>query len=341
MSQLPLRQQVSLQSCNTLAIDACARYLLEVTEPGQIPAAVAFAKQQQLPLLVLGGGSNVVLSRDFPGVVLRMALRGIDVIDTGHDDIVLDVAAGENWHQLVEYCLQQGCHGLENLALIPGTAGAAPIQNIGAYGVELESLLESVSGWDIAAGEWRTLSAAECRFGYRDSIFKGELRDRFIITAIRLRLKRSFQPQLHYRALADYLQQAGIAQPTPQQLVQAVIDVRRSKLPDPALTPNAGSFFKNPVVSAEQYAELVERFPQLVSFPQPDGGYKLAAGWLLEQAGWKGAQRGAVGVHDRQSLVLVNRDGGSGTELLALAEAIRQDVRERFGVELEIEPRVY
>ncbi len=207
--------------------------------------------------------------------------------------------------------------------------------------MELARCLDSVTGWDIAAGEWRTLSGPECHFGYRDSVFKHRLRDRFVITGVRLRLSRTPAPCTDYRALQTRLQELGIVDPTPEQVARAVMDVRRSKLPDPATVPNVGSFFQNPVVTAACHERLLERWPALVSYPQTDGRYKLAAGWLVEQAGWKGRGHGPVGVHEHQSLVLVNRGGASGADILALAEQIVQDVREQFGVSLTIEPRVY
>lgn len=351
---LAVSEFAPLHELNTLAIDVSARYFLTISELEHIPQAVLFAQQKRLPLMVLGAGSNVVFSADFPGVVAHMALRGIEVeINSNHEfesaqpaNVVVNAAAGENWHQLVQQCLQRGFYGLENLALIPGTAGAAPIQNIGAYGIELNQLLQSVTGWDLTQQKWRVISATECEFGYRDSIFKQALKDKFIISSIALGLSTRPNPICHYSALADQLAMQGIDQPTPQQIAAAVMDVRRSKLPDPAQIPNAGSFFKNPVIGKQQFDQLALRYPGLVSYPQPSGNYKLAAGWLVEQAGWKGVNRksndlGQVGVHHRQALVLVNHGSASGADILSLAAAIQRDVSEKFGVELDIEPRVY
>ena len=343
MSELPFRQQVSLKSCNTLAIDVRARYLLQVCAPEQIPAAVAFAGERQLPLLVLGGGSNVVLSGDFPGVVLQIALRGIEVEDAGNGaDILLRVAGGENWHQLVEYCLQQGYHGLENLALIPGTAGAAPIQNIGAYGVELSRFLHAVRGVKIDGNRALELSAEQCEPGYRDSVFKHALRDNFIVTEVVLKLHGSCVPAIDYPALREQLQ----VQPPLEgesdalRIERAVRAIRRSKLPDPARWPNAGSFFKNPVIPPEQFAALRQRYPDLPHYAAA-GGVKIPAAWLIERCGWKGRRLGSVGVHDRQALVLIHYGGGDAGELLALAGQIQRDVTQRYGVALELEPGVY
>lgn len=337
---LAVRERVSLQSYNTLAIAAQCGYLIEVSELEQLPQALDFARRHQLPRLILGGGSNIVLADDFPGVVIHMVLRGINV-DVQGDTVLLDIAAGENWHDLVCWCLQQGYYGLENLALIPGTVGAAPIQNIGAYGVELQHLLDSVTGWDCEQESWQTLTNTQCEFGYRDSVFKHALKDRFIITSVRLRLSLKANTRLNYQILSDYLAERQITTPTPEQVADAVIAIRQSKLPDPATLPNAGSFFKNPVISVAAFERLQQQFPSLVYYPQADGRFKLAAGWLVEQTGWKGRSLGQVGVHEQQALVLINPGQGTGQDILQLASAIQQDVYEQFAIELEIEPRVY
>ena len=333
-------ENVSLKAFNTLAVEAEAEWFAELRDLSQLPELVDFARQNRLPLTVLGGGSNVVLPGTIPGLVIRMATTGISVVTEG-DDVLLTVAAGENWHQLVCWSLQQGYFGLENLALIPGSVGAAPVQNIGAYGVELASRLYSVTGLDLETGTYRTLFHAECQFGYRDSLFKRELKGKFIITSVVLRLSLKPEVCVDYPALKAMLEQQGFGHPTPQQVADAVIAVRRSKLPDPQQLPNAGSFFKNPIVSSTQYRALVNEFPELIGYSQSNGQYKLAAGWLVEQAGWKGRSFGEVAVHDRQALVLVNPGSGSGAHILQLAAAIQNDVQQQFGVSLEIEPVIY
>ncbi len=290
--------------------------------------------------MVLGGGSNVVLPPKLNALVVKVALSGIDVEESG-DDVLLTVSAGENWHGLVEFCLQHGYYGIENLALIPGTVGAAPIQNIGAYGVELESCFHALRGWDIQQQQWRRIDKADCQFGYRDSVFKHQLKDRFIITEVTLRLSRYAQFHTEYPALKQALSECAASELTPRAVADAVIAVRQSKLPDPGQLPNAGSFFKNPVVDVAKACQLKNDFPAMVQYPV-DGGYvKLAAGWLIDSCGWKGKSQGAIAVHQQQALVLVNRDGAQQGDVLALAEAIQADVRQRYGVELEIEPRVY
>ncbi len=336
---IALLEQVDLQPLNTLALPARARYFTRIETVEQLVEALAWAERKQLPRLILGGGSNIVLRGDFPGLVLQIALMGRQ--SNGEQ---VTVGAGENWHELVQWTLAQGLYGLENLTLIPGTAGAAPIQNIGAYGVELAERLVSVRGWSLMDGAERELSAADCGFGYRDSIFKRKLRDRFVITSITLQLGRQFQPVLHYPALRDAL----VANSVPDALAveAAVRGIRQSRLPDPVALPNAGSFFKNPVVSRNQFERLQARYPDLPQFPAPDG-IKLPAAWLVDRSGWKGRRLGPVGVHAQQAIVLIHYlDGavagqGDGEALLQLAAAIQADVRQRFDVALELEPTVH
>lgn len=359
---MQVREQVDLRPLNTLALPARARYFCAVEDVETLRAAIAWARARQLPLLVLGGGSNVVLAGDWPGLVLAIALRGRRVEHCGGGARVT-VGAGENWHALVQWCLQQQLYGLENLTLIPGTAGAAPIQNIGAYGVELADSLDVVRGWSLDDDCERELSAAQCQLGYRDSIFKGALRGRFIVTEIVLRLATTFAPVLAYPALHAAL--AGTVAPTAAQVERAVREIRQSRLPDPEQLPNAGSFFKNPVIAAAQFETLRSAHPQIPHYAAADG-VKIPAAWLVEQCGWKGRRVGRVGVHAQQALVLVHyadsgitagkADGGddhlrngnaaatvvnAGAELLALAAAITAAVHTRFGIALELEPTVY
>ncbi|WP_370462561.1 UDP-N-acetylmuramate dehydrogenase [Pseudomaricurvus sp. HS19] len=342
-----LQQDVDLGGLNTLAIPARARYLARVTCVDELQALLQWRRQyeceqqRELPLLILGGGSNLVLSSDFPGLVISMGILGREVLGEDESSVLLRAGGGENWHQWVQYCVESGYFGLENLGLIPGTVGAAPIQNIGAYGVELESCFESLTAVEVSSGRVVTFDGSACRFGYRDSVFKQELRDQFIITSVTLRLHRNPDVRADYPALQQYLSELGAGQPSPQQLFEAVCAIRSSKLPDPAQVPNAGSFFKNPLVSSEQFEQLREEYTDIVGYPQSGGQVKLAAGWLIDRAGWKGHSEDGVGVHDKQALVLVNPGHASGSRLLQLAQRIRDDIRQRFGVELEIEPRVY
>lgn len=335
---LEIQENVSLQGFNTLALNVSARYICEINTAEQIPAAFEFADQHQLPVLILGGGSNVVITGNFSGLVVKMSLSGIDINEQG-DTVFVTAEAGENWHHLVTECLHSGYYGIENLALIPGSVGAAPIQNIGAYGVELSDVLQSVSGWDRRNKKWGQLDKNQCGLAYRDSVFKRQQKDNFVITTVTLKLSKQASTKNSYQALQKSLQQQAISQPTPQQIADTVIAVRRRKLPDPAELANVGSFFKNPVVSEEQAEQLLSDFPDMVQYPQDDG-VKLAAGWLLEQAGWKGKRMGAVGMHDQQSLVLINYDQGNGDDVIELANAIKNDILDTFGVQLTIEPTV-
>ncbi|MGF6263536.1 UDP-N-acetylmuramate dehydrogenase [Paraburkholderia youngii] len=339
----------SLKAHNTFGFDVRAQFACLIEREEQLPTAVRDPRVAGLPRLVLGGGSNVVLSGDFAGLVLLVALRGRRVVREDQHAWYVEAAGGEPWHEFVAWTLAQGMPGLENLALIPGTVGAAPIQNIGAYGLEMCERFASLRAIELATGNAVELDANACRFGYRDSFFKREGRERFVITSVTFRLPKAWQPRAGYADLARELAARGPAasqgkadgaapQPTAQAIFDAVVAVRRAKLPDPLELGNAGSFFKNPVIDAAQFEALKRREPEIVSYPQADGRVKLAAGWLIDRCGWKGRAMGAAAVHERQALVLVNRGGASGTEVLALARAIQHEVFEQFGVELEAEP---
>lgn len=346
-----------LQPYNTLGLTARApvSVLSDESELAEVCREVAACPASQAPF-ILGGGSNVVMEPCPQHRVLRVALRGVGLWRETATHWIVEAAAGESWHGFVSYCLAQGWAGLENLALIPGTVGAAPVQNIGAYGVELAERLHSVVAWDLRAGCACELSASDCGFAYRDSLFKQAGPGGWLITRVRVALPKRWSPRLGYPDLRRHplLQVGDPAQAqavvssaheddckkdlTPQRVFDAVCDIRRHKLPDPVVLGNAGSFFKNPMVPAAQAQRLQVRFPGLRMYPQPDGFVKLAAGWLIEQAGWKGRCLGPVGMHDRQSLVLVNHGGATADDVHALASAVQADVRQRFGVALEQEP---
>lgn len=336
-----IETDVDLQPLNTLAIAARAAYFARVESLEQLHEALAYARRKKLPILPLGGGSNIVLTGDFPGLVILIELHGLS-LDNSARGTCVQAAAGENWHQLVMHTVEQGFGGLENLALIPGKIGAAPIQNIGAYGVELRDTFAELQAMHVATGELHTFSRTDCQFGYRDSVFKRGARDQYIITRVCLQLPADWRAHLDYPALRQYFvereQDSGAL--TPAQVAQAVIEIRNSKLPSPDDIPNAGSFFKNPLVDADCYHSLKQTYPDLVAFAAGDR-WKLAAGWLIDRAGWRGARRSAVGVHDRQALVLVNPGHGSGAEVTGLAAEIAADIRAKFGVDLEPEPRYY
>jgi len=330
---------------NTFGFPVRARLACRIDHERDVMAALRDPRAAGQRILVLGGGSNVVFTRDFDGLALLVALRGKRVLhDDDNDDAFhyVEAAAGENWHEFVAWTLEKNLPGLENLALIPGTVGAAPVQNIGAYGLEMSARCASVRAIEMATGKVVEFNAPACRFGYRDSFFKQEGRDRFLIVSVTFRLPKQWTPQTGYAGLAHALAAQHHASantaPTAQEIFDAVVAVRRAKLPDPRTQGNAGSFFKNPVIDAAQFAALAAREPQIVSYPQADGRVKLAAGWLIDQCGWKGRTLGNAAVHDRQALVLVNRGGATGDDVLALAQAIRDDVKARFGVVLEQEP---
>jgi UDP-N-acetylmuramate dehydrogenase len=337
-SALPIKRDFSLRELNTFGIEARAQLYLPVASNDALLAVLRDPSLALLPRLVLGGGSNLLLTRDFPGLVLHMCTSDVALVgeDVGH--FYVKAAAGENWHRFVQWTLAQGMAGLENLSLIPGSVGAAPIQNIGAYGIELKDRFHALTAIDLQTGDTFVLDRAACQFGYRDSIFKRELRDRAVILDVTFALPKCWEPNLGYADVARELSTSGIDAPTAIQVSEAVIAIRRRKLPDPAQIGNAGSFFKNPLISRPQFEELRSKHPGIAHYVQDDGSIKLAAGWLIDQCGWKGKRLGAAGVYERQALVLVNHGGASGQEVFRLAAAIQDDVKSRFGVVLEPEP---
>lgn len=323
---------------NTLSLRSHAAALLAYQTQNQLSSISELADRHG-GVFVLGGGSNVVLPELVTQPVVKIESRGIRLLDETSTDWIVEAQAGECWHDFVAHCVAQGWAGLENLALIPGTVGAAPVQNIGAYGVELDQRFHSLSAWDLRGAQAVEMAARDCQFSYRNSIFKQAEAGRWLILAVRFHLPKSWMPVLDYPDLQRHpvLQAAGSAV-TPQQIFDAVCEIRRSKLPDPAVLGNAGSFFKNPLVSAQTLEIIRQTYPGAVAYPQADGQYKLAAGWLIDQAGWKGRRVGKVGVHDRQALVLVNYGGATAADIVQLAQAIKDDIAERFGVLLEQEP---
>ncbi len=341
MSLSPTVSAVDLSAMNSLGLACQAERVMDINDLSQLPALSALACLSA-PVVVLGGGSNLVLPARLERLVVRVQLKGIDLVEQRPDAWIVDVAAGENWHDFVTTSIRRGWDGLENLALIPGTVGAAPVQNIGAYGVELDSRIESVTAWNIPESRLVTFKREACGFKYRDSMFKRAGLGQWLIVRVRFCLPRPWQPVVGY---PDVLRHPALAGTAPeairaQQIYDAVYEIRRTKLPDPAVLGNAGSFFKNPVVSKSEFNALKLRFADIVSYPQADGGFKLAAGWLIERCGWKGKRQGRVGVHAGQALVLVNYGQATASELLDLAAAIKQSVLKEFGVALEIEPVV-
>ena len=336
---LNVEADVSLQPFNTFGVATRARYLAHAHDDAEVGEALQAAKRLQLPLLVIGGGSNLLLTGDVEALVLRMASRGLRIVSSQGDAVLVEAEAGEPWHPFVQWTLEQGLQGLENLSLIPGTVGAAPMQNVGAYGVEIKDVFAGLTALDRHTGELREFTLDECEFAYRDSRFKREA-GRWLILRVRFALTRAGALRLDYGPLRQRLAEQGVSEPTASDVSRAICSIRSEKLPDPAVLGNAGSFFKNPLVSADLAAQLRVEHADLVAYPQADGQVKLAAGWLIEKAGWKGFRDGDAGVHRQQALVLVNYGGATGAQLLALARRIQADIQARFGVSLEIEPNI-
>ncbi|WP_404941693.1 UDP-N-acetylmuramate dehydrogenase [Pseudomonas danubii] len=337
---LDIQSDVSLKPFNSFGVEVKAQRFAQAHSDDDVREALAYCADQQLPLLVIGGGSNLLLTTDIQALVLRMATRGIRLLSDDGQRAVVEAEAGETWHPFVQWTLDQGLSGLENLSLIPGTVGAAPMQNIGAYGVEIKDVFVGLTALDRQTGELRDFDLDQCQLAYRDSLFKHQA-GRWLILRVRFALNRVDHLHLEYGPVRQRLSEQGIEQPTARDVSRAICSIRSEKLPDPAVLGNAGSFFKNPVVSAVLAAQIKQSHPGLVGYPQADGQVKLAAGWLIEQAGWKGFRDADAGVHRLQSLVLVNYGTATGLQLLELARRIQRDIAERFGVELEMEPNLY
>jgi len=338
MGGYTLTENASLATLNTLRVAARASLLADIRDAAKLPELLDFPAVRRGRLLVLGEGSNMLFTGDFNGTVLLMSTRGVQVESDG-DGTRIAVAAGECWDDFVRWTLGQGYAGLENLILIPGTVGAAPIQNIGAYGCEVAEFVESVEAWDIRERRVVMLDHATCAFGYRDSLFKREP-GRYIVTAVRFVLPRSRPLRTDYAGIEDELRRMGVDKPAPFHVAEAVVHLRTHKLPDPAVIGNAGSFFKNPIVEAAVAAALISEYPEMAAWPQPDGRSKLSAGWMIEAAGFKGLREGDAGISNRHALVLVNHGHATGPQLWSLAQQVMLGVREKFGVQLEPEPVV-
>lgn len=322
-----------------MGIAAKARYFCPIQSVRELQSLLSDSRFQDTPGFMIGGGSNVLFISDYDGLVIHVDIKGISIDQEDEEEVILNVGAGENWHELVLHCVEKGWGGIENLSLIPGSAGAAPIQNIGAYGVELEEVFESLEAVEVKTGELKSFSKEECRFGYRDSIFKNELKGHFVITGVKLKLQKSPEVNTSYRALSDKLEEKGIRKPSIKDISEAVIEIRQSKLPDPAEIGNTGSFFKNPVITREQFEKLRSNYPDIPSYPAGDK-VKVPAAWLIDQCGWKGKRFGDAGVHKMQALVIVNYGNATGKEIWNLAQKIQVSVKERFGVSLTPEVNV-
>ena len=355
-----VEKNLSLQPFNTFHIVAKAQALVRISSEVDVRCLLADSEWAAAPKFVLGGGSNIVLTGDVKPLVLKVEVMGRHLVQETAKAFIVEAGAGENWHDFVTWTLAQGYPGLENMALIPGTVGGAPVQNVGAYGVELQDRFDALDAIDLGSGRVFTLNAAQCAFGYRDSVFKhggaalepvkGDalalshqvlgLRDRALILRVRFALPKPWKPVLGYADLDKKMAEHCCTSPTAQQIFDWVCEIRRAKLPDPQIMGNAGSFFKNPSVTPEQCADIIARDPRVVHYHLADGTVKLAAGWLIDACGWRGKSVGQAGVYEKQALVLVNRGNASGGEVMTLAKAIQTSVYERFGIRLEIEPDV-
>lgn len=330
----------SLKRYNTFGLDANARDIFRVRSISGLRKKL---KDNDLVISILGGGSNILLTGDVDSLVLKNELRGKSIVSRDADGVKVAVRSGENWHQFVLWSLANGLAGLENLSLIPGTLGAAPIQNIGAYGIELKDIFEGLEAMSLETGEMRFFEKEECQFGYRDSVFKRKLKGKYFITKIFLRLQEAAKAKVsvEYGAIRQILEEKNISHPTVKDVSNAVIEIRQSKLPDPKVLGNSGSFFKNPVISKSHFLSVQQNFPDIVFYDLPDGTVKVPAGWLIEHAGWKGKRVGNTGSHARQALVLVNYGGATGAEIKALSDEIIASVKGKYDIELEREVNIW
>ena len=333
-----IEKNFPLQTCNTFGIAAKASTLVRIRSDADITTLLAAPEWQGKTAFVLGGGSNIVLMGDVESPILKMEIKGRRLLESTEKYWIVEAGAGEIWHEWVQWTLEQGFYGLENMALIPGTVGAAPVQNIGAYGVELQDHFHSLDAIDLQTGDTLTLDASQCAFSYRDSVFKQHLKNRVAIVRVRFALPKTWRPVLGYADIERKMAENQCPQPTPHQIFDWICAIRRAKLPDPAVIGNAGSFFKNPTVTTAQCEHIITRYPSLVYYQLDSGMCKLAAGWLIDSCGWKGKIMGHAGVYDKQALVLVNHGNATGADVVQLAQSIQSSVLERFGVMLEPEP---
>jgi len=338
---IKIQERVNLKPYNTFGIAAEARWFIDITNENDLRELIGSPVYKNNNVLILGGGSNVLLTKDFDGLVIHNSLKGIDVVDRNDHHVTIKVASGEAWHDLVVHAIDNNWGGIENLSLIPGTVGAAPMQNIGAYGVEVKEVIVKVDAMERSTGVLKTFSRDECRFGYRESVFKHHLKEKYFISSVTLSLTSiNHHLNISYGAINDTLKQMNVLQPTIRDVSDAVIAIRRSKLPDPKVIGNAGSFFKNPVIDTTRFNELKKRFPSIPGYTSDNQEVKVPAGWLIEQCSLKGIRIGDVGVHQHQALVLVNYDNGSGNEILELSKKIQRTVNETFGIELHTEVNI-
>ncbi len=332
---MEIKKNYNLKELNTFGVNVHAKFFAEVGSESELREVIISPEFTENKRFFLGGGSNILFIKDFDGIVIKNNFKGIEIVHEDAESVTVRAGAGEVWHDMVHFTVERGLWGIENLSLIPGTVGGAPVQNIGAYGAELKDTLENVEAYDIETGMKKIFSLPECNFGYRDSVWKHEAKGKYFITAVTLKLNKHSTPNTDYRVLKEYVEKNNLAIKTPKDVAGAVAEIRRSKLPDPKVLGNIGSFFKNAYVSTEKFAELLAQYPDMPHFQEKK--IKIPAGWLIENAGWKGKRVGTVGVHEKQALVLVNYGGATAEEVWALAEGIIASVFEKFGIQLETE----
>ena len=337
---LQVKENFSLKKYNTFGIDVSTRYFIELTTDSEIENFIKENPYKTLPILILGGGSNILFTKNFDGIILKIETKGIEIIRENDESIFVKAKAGELWNDLVNFCVEKNFGGIENLALIPGCVGASPIQNIGAYGSEMKDTFFELEAIDILHGQRKIFSQQECRLAYRNSIFKNELKGKYIILSVTFKLQKNPILNISYSALSKELQKLNLEKPTVAAVRDTVCKIRESKLPDPKIIGNAGSFFKNPSVTVDKYNELKNKFPEIVAYPAEDGNYKLAAGWMIDQCGWKGKRKENAGVHEKQALVMVNLGNASGNEILDLAHEVKVSVKNMFDVDIEFEVNI-
>lgn len=335
-----LQENVSLRPYNSFGINSTARYFASFKDTDELEGLLALNLKPSTSNLILGGGSNILFTKDYDGLVLKNEITGISELHEDNEYVYIKAGAGENWHRFVLYCIERNWAGIENLSLIPGNVGASPMQNIGAYGVEIDDVFWNLEAYHVPDKKVVTFTKGDCEFGYRESVFKKKYKDQFVILSVTFQLRKHPRYNTSYGAIEQELQRMGVKELSIKAISDAVIHIRSSKLPDPATTGNAGSFFKNPSVSRDQFENIRTKFDQLVAYENADGTIKLAAGWLIEQCGWKGYRKGDAGCHDKQALVLVNYGHAKGNEIYNLSEEIVQSVKEKFGVILEREVNI-
>jgi len=333
-----IQNNISLKPYNTFGIDANAKQFVEITDTAQI--SELHSNNLLNDIFVIGFGSNMLLTSDIDKLVLKISTKGKEIISESNNKVIVKAAAGEDWPEFVLWSIDKGLYGLENLSKIPGNVGTSPIQNIGAYGTEIKDTFYKLEAFEIATGKTKTFYNADCNFGYRESIFKKEEKGKYIITDVYFELEKQGELNLSYGAIKSKLEEKGITNPTPKDVSDCVIEIRKSKLPDPKEIGNSGSFFKNPVISADTFNVIKQKYPDAPSYTLENGNIKVPAGWLIEKSGWKGYRKGDAGVHEKQALVLVNYGNAKGKEILDLANEIRQDISDKFGIDLEIEVNI-